>query len=266
MKGLMLHAGAEPAEWRDLTYIKTPLVTRSHVPIPHHRLVDAVTRQLSAAGMQVASEEFGLSKDGQKFFGLLNLATGRGNPDGADCIGIRNSHDKSFSASLAAGRQVFVCDNLSFSGEVTLSRRHTANIKRDLTMLLTRCIDKLMSFRRTQDERFDAYRDHGVDDFRFHDLAVNAIDARVIGTNRLKPLLEEWRNPRHEAFEPRTLYSAFNAFTEVLKPCNIHTLPARTTRLHGLCDLRAGLHYDDKETAANASDVLDPVNNANNWN
>ena len=34
--------------------------------------------------------------------------------------------------SLALGSQVLVCDNLSFFGEVVLTRRHTRFIERDL--------------------------------------------------------------------------------------------------------------------------------------
>ena len=34
-------------------------------------------------------------------------------------------------------------------------------------------------------------------------------------------MLKEWREPSHEAFEPRTVWSLFNAFTEVLKPSSV---------------------------------------------
>jgi hypothetical protein len=40
-------------------------------------------------------------------------------------LGLRNSHDKTFPAGIVAGASVFVCDNLSFLGEVNFSRQHT---------------------------------------------------------------------------------------------------------------------------------------------
>ena len=43
-------------------------------------------------------------------------------------------------AGLAVGAAVFVCDNLSFSGEVRLARKHTAHFERDLPQLVGRTI------------------------------------------------------------------------------------------------------------------------------
>ena len=47
-------------------------------------------------------------------------------------LGLRNSHDKTFPAGIVAGASVFVCDNLSFSGEIKFARKHTRFIVRDL--------------------------------------------------------------------------------------------------------------------------------------
>ena len=44
-------------------------------------------------------------------------------------VGVRNSHDKSFPAGLVIGASIFVCDNLSFSGEVKLARKHTVHVE-----------------------------------------------------------------------------------------------------------------------------------------
>lgn len=46
--------------------------------------------------------------------------------------------------------------------------------------------------------------------------------------NKLIPrVLHEWREPRHEAFQPRDVWSHFNAFTEALKG-NLNELPHRS--------------------------------------
>jgi len=60
-------------------------------------------------------------------------------------LGIRNSHDKTFPASLVDGALVFVCDNLSFSGEIRVTRKHTRFIRRDLVTLVQGPIGKLMT-------------------------------------------------------------------------------------------------------------------------
>ncbi len=61
-------------------------------------------------------------------------------------------------------------------------------------------------------------------------------------SNRLiQKVLHEWREPRHDAFEGRNVWSLFNAFTESLKEGNLAELPKRTQALHGLMDTYVGL-------------------------
>jgi len=70
------------------------------------------------------------------------------------------------------------------------------------------------------------------------------IIARSFGaaTPRQIPLiLKQWREPQHEVFQSRNLWSLFNAFTEVAKG-NLIELPKRTERLHGLMDSFVGLN------------------------
>ena len=45
------------------------------------------------------------------------------------------------------GAAVFVCDNLSFSGDVKLARRHTAHVERDLPQLVSRAVGRLAELR-----------------------------------------------------------------------------------------------------------------------
>jgi len=51
------------------------------------------------------------------------------------CVGIRNSHDKSFAVGLSAEIVVCVCTNLAFGGTTVVKRRHTSGI------VLTELID-----------------------------------------------------------------------------------------------------------------------------
>jgi hypothetical protein len=44
---LMLHAGAEPVPYEALREVETPEATKSHIPIPHHRVIDLVKHTLS---------------------------------------------------------------------------------------------------------------------------------------------------------------------------------------------------------------------------
>jgi hypothetical protein len=59
-------------------------------------------------------------------------------------LGLRNSNNKRFAAGMVIGIAPFVCDNLAFSGEVKLARKHTVYIKRDLPMMIDEKLDRLL--------------------------------------------------------------------------------------------------------------------------
>src|SRR5262249_47496177 len=147
-------------------------------------------------------------------------------------------------AALVLGASVFVCDNLSFSGEVKLARKHTAHIERDLPQLVDRAVGLLGGLRQTQEQRFATYQGHEITDGQAHDLIIQALDARVVPVTKVPDVLTEWREPRHPEFcEGRTAWRLFNAFTEILKG-NLGELPRRTQALHGLMDAACGLRRD----------------------
>ena len=66
-------------------------------------------------------EEYAVSSDGMRMFGVMDLSSGF---DGCRlAIGLRNSHDKSFRLSCTVGLRVFVCENLAFHGEYAPSTK-----------------------------------------------------------------------------------------------------------------------------------------------
>ena len=225
---LVLHTGARSADREQIALVPTPARTQSWVPISHSRLLDGIQGCLERAGLSVVSEAHGLTRDGSRYFGLLQVAQADADADFGLVVGLRNSHDKSFPAGLVVGAAVFVCDNLSFSGEVKLARKHTAHVERDMPQLIERAVGGMGDLRRKQDERFACYRRHELSDSHAHDLIVRSLDARVVPVTRLPLVLREWREPRHPEFrEGRTAWRLFNAFTEGLKG-NLDALPRRT--------------------------------------
>jgi hypothetical protein len=238
---LMLHAGADAVSREQISAVKTPVRTPTWVPIPHDRLLDGVQATLERAGLHVVTEAHGLTKDGNRYFGLLQVANGHADKDFGLVVGLRNSHDKTFPAGLVIGASVFVCDNLSFSGEIKLARKHTVHVERDLPSLIESAVGRLGDLRRTQEQRFDAYKHRELTDGQAHDLIVRSLDARVLPVTRIPLVLREWREPRHPEFrESKTAWRLFNGFTEGLKG-NLDMLPRRTQALHGLLDAACGL-------------------------
>ena len=95
----------------------TPLPTETHRPIPHHEVVQALIETLGFRHIGVVQDEYAVSPDGMKMFGVLDLET-----EIQGCrfaIGIRNSHDKTMRLALTCGYRVFVCSNMAFSGDFT---------------------------------------------------------------------------------------------------------------------------------------------------
>lgn len=239
---LILHAGAHSVEREAVARVNTPEPTKTWAPIPHTALIETVEDTLRADDLVIVNRAHGLTRNGDRYFGMLQVANGQNSDDYAWVLGLRNSHDQKFPAGLVVGAGVFVCDNLSFSGEIKMTRKHTRHILRDLPGLIQGAIGKLMQKWNDQDARITAYKATELSDAAAHDLIVRSLDARALTPTQVQPLLQEWRHPRHEEFAPRTAWSLFNGYTEVLKGLSMDHLAARTQRLHGLFDTQVGLH------------------------
>ena len=237
---LVLHAGAAVASRDDVAAIHTPEPTDTWMPISHISLIEQVELALKASNLRVVGQAHSLTREGNRYFGLMEIMNGQVSVDYSWVLGLRNSHDKSFPGSLVAGANVFVCDNLSFSGEIKLTRKHTKFIWRDLPQMTERAIGRLVSKWHDQDKRIEAYRGFEISDPKAHDLVIRSVDVGALAPSRIPNVLREWRKPQHVEFEPRTLWSLFNSFTEVLKG-GLIALPKRTEALHGLFDSTAGL-------------------------
>ena len=124
---LIAHGGAEyhrprrPASTRN-----SRQRTDTWTPIPHYDLVTALEGQLQARGISIVKEQFAVQK--AKLFGVIDTDY-QVTEEGGAAIGIRTANDKSLALQLAIGYRVFVCDNMSFHGDlIALKRKHTANL------------------------------------------------------------------------------------------------------------------------------------------
>src|SRR5688572_33213704 len=94
-----------------LAEVPTPPATATHIPIPHHRVVEALVETLSFRHIGVVQEEYALSKDGMEVFGVLDLEA---QFDGCRfAIGLRNANNRRFRLSATVGLRVFVWENLA---------------------------------------------------------------------------------------------------------------------------------------------------------
>jgi hypothetical protein len=98
---LIAHCGTTKVSREELKTIPVPESTRTFKPIPHVEIVDALVEALRFRYIGVVRDEYAVSPDGMRMFGVLDLETAF---DGARfAIGIRNSNDKSLRLALTCG-------------------------------------------------------------------------------------------------------------------------------------------------------------------
>src|ERR1043166_8480324 len=86
---------------QELQLIAAPQGTATHRPIPHHQIVQALVETLGFRHIGVVRDEYAVSPDGMKMFGVLDLET-----EMHGCrfsIGVRNGNDKSLPLPMPLG-------------------------------------------------------------------------------------------------------------------------------------------------------------------
>lgn len=245
-RSMMLHCGAEQVD-RDFLRERNdrPIATDTYHPVAHNDLLEHVEQSLDDAGLEIQAQSHGLTREGDRYFGVLQVAErsveipgdGASLMDQFGClIGLRNSHDKSFSAALCMGARVFVCDNLSFTGEQQIGRRHTKHIMKDLPGLVSRATARLIEGRGHQHERFEKYAETFIDNRSASHLIINAAQQGALPKSKVLDVVDQWQRPNHPEFKDRNAWSLYNAFTEVYKTQRLETTVKRSQSLHGMLD------------------------------
>lgn len=255
MTNLRLHCGANSVQANHVRDIATPPATDTHFPIPHAELIEvAMNIARNDFGMQVVNQAHGLAGEGARYFGLFELES---NSDYAPVIGLRNSHDTSFAAGLVIGSSVFVCDNLAFSGEVRIARKHTRNILRDLPVMVHRALGRVEKLQRRMDIRIDAYKNASFTPEQRDHVLMNAARNNALAWSGLGKVQAELVSPTHQPSEfgvdEDSAWFLFNACTEVLKTRSSQGADPRWTQfLHRVFDHAVDLGDDD-----DMADIID---------
>ena len=205
-------------DMKQLSKIATPKATKSWNPVPHDFLVNSVLENIEKMdGWKLASEpEIGLSHAGARCFFLMNLKSEHS--DYCLSIGGRNAHDQMFALALFGGASIYICSNLQAFGEYDMKTKHTSQIFDRLPQFISNNLNNIKIDGLVNDARIDFYKDYEMDsDVVVHDYVIKSIDKGVIPTTHIPRVLNEWRQPRHEEFSPRTMWSLNNCYTEVFK-------------------------------------------------
>jgi hypothetical protein len=206
--------GANKIKRDALAVIATPEPTDTFKPISHHVLAQSLIETLSFRHINVVEDDYVVSEDGMKMFGLLQLeATFL---DIRFSIGIRNANDRSMRLGLVAGYNVMVCSNMSFHGEFKpVLAKHSKHF--NLEDALTIGVDRIQKNWKPMQQELEHRRTVDISDNQARLMIYDAFLTNRFPIKLMKPVDKEYFNPSYEEFKPKTLWSLENAFTHGFK-------------------------------------------------
>ena len=244
----------------------------THEPIKHIDFLESIEKAIGRSGYieTVSEPELGVSKDGEQFFGFIDILTKSTRTsnglilDGDVKLQIiaRNANDMKFLANVNGGTRTIVCDNQAFFGNLMhfghenahgqrRGRKHTAKIHQEMPQLLDDAIGRLANQVDSFENRYRLYKDTPVNDKQMHDLVCRSLDVTkegkekkaVISTSFVYPVLKEWHDSQFAEFRhQKNAWGAFSAFTTAgtkgtdKKPIPINDQASRTQNLHDIFD------------------------------
>ena len=213
-------------ELDSLQDIAMPEKTKTYCPISHYDLAMNIQKVgddlLTPKGYTFIEGKYGTAREGQRVFGLFTYKNG--SDEAGMAIGWRNSYDKSMSAAVAIGANVFVCDNLCIHGDITVMRRHTKNIENDLVQSIVGALYNAADSYQHFMEIVDILKNVGLSDRVGYEILGRLVGEGIITPTIFNIAMRSWKFPEHECFEVRTAWSLYNSVTEGLKEAPPHRI------------------------------------------
>lgn len=200
----------------ELALVPCPPPTTTHQTIPHSRIIQALIETLGFRHIGVVRDEYAVSPDGMRMFGVLDLeASSHGI---RFSIGIRNANDKSMRLALVIGYRVMVCDNMAFHGDFQpVLAKHSKNF--DLLDALSVGVDRMQRNFEPLVKQVQMWQASQLSDEQAKLLIYRAfVEGELeVPKHLARPVHELYFQPPFQEFEPRTVWSLQNAFTEAFK-------------------------------------------------
>lgn len=215
-----------------LSRVPTPSATATHKPIPHIAVAEKLIEAFGFRQIGVVREEYAVSADGMKMFGVMDLTSGFQGCRFA--IGLRNSHDKSFRLSCTVGLRVFVCENLAFHGEYTpVLAKHSKNflLEDSLAVGVDRMQRNFGPLKRQVEEWQTMQLSDGSAKLLIYQAFIE--DEQGFPKHLARRVHDLYFQPVHQEFQPRTMWSLSNAFTSAFKELDPIPQYKATARLAG---------------------------------
>jgi len=227
---LIADKGTTKINREQLALIADPIGTKTHKPIPHIQVVEALIETLGFRNISIVNDEYAVSHDGMRMFGLLELSQGF---EGCRfSIGIRNGNDKSLRLALTIGYRVFVCSNMAFAGDFTpLLAKHTSNFSLEDALAIG--VDKIQRNFDPLKRQVESWRNLQLSDVQVKAILYEAfVEGQLEVPKSVGSMVHSlYFDPIYPDFTPRTFWSLSNAFTSAFKELNPTTQFQSTAKL-----------------------------------
>lgn len=241
----MLHCGAQEVTFDDLRQVPVPQDTDTYTAVPHQDFVMSMykhaDRLLKPRGFTLDGERYALDKEGNRLFFIHHYQNG--DTELQMAMGCRNSYDKSMKAAVAYGSRVFVCDNLSISGDIDIAALHRGRVLDNLNEKIILSMYKASDgWDDTRKDR-DAFVEYSLDEddgyalmglIKSHTAKNKEASRRILTSDKdWKAVQSYWEEPKHE-YEGgnRTLWAWYNSFTFDFKSLKPHEQLQKHASLH----------------------------------
>lgn len=219
-----------------------PASTETWNPIGQDQFVKQVEQRLKFEATRIVAERHGQSKNGQRFFSLLELES----DDALICpvLVLMNGHDKRLGASLAHACVVKTNSNLILTSVVESSRQNRVGAQ-NLDQAITEAVAGIEPTFKHQLKRVKSYQQRELDDVQAHDLIVQLYRADAIGARQMGMVVDEWHSqakPRYSErqirgeFAARNQWSFYNAVLVGVRQTRLIDLIERSEDVHKVLD------------------------------
>ena len=200
-----------------------------HRPVPFSDFIDMVDYSLGQAGVEIMGQEYAVTKDHQRMFGLMEIAPKQDALEGEYIpakewnltLGLRGAHDMSIARGITLGTQVMVCSNLCFHGDLgTFSTKQTTNIMHRLPGLIHEAIDRVPEMMEHQKDTFKKYQEFEMKKWQGDAMLAEIFRKGGLSGAQLGKAVTEWGEPTHEehARFGHSAWRLLNACSEAVKP------------------------------------------------
>lgn len=211
----------KPATATQLYECALPPGTKTYEPVNHGWLYTEVERNIRRQGYHITAKDLRITENGNEFFGILRLRSPvmASNSPWDLSLGIRNTNNKRASVGIFLGTNVWVCDNLMFSAEHSLLRKHHSGTYDILRQEIKDIIRKLASYRKKQQTWVSDMQQWVLTPTLRSHLLVQCLQKGAIKGTDIVPILGEVAQPStgNPEVEDKTAWGLFNAITWIGK-------------------------------------------------